>query len=884
VDTLGPEINRDRLITYIILGVVIFTILIADLGTFIFSGGINVLLIHLFYFPVIFAAIQYPKKGILFATVCALLYVSSVFLLTFPNPAELVSATMQFYVLISLGVAVSVMSGDLQLSELKYRSIFSNAGNGICMVNAASGSIVEANAQCSWMLGKGSSPVFPTNLEQILPDADERDQFLHRLRAGEIITSYEVRTTDAEGPEYNLLVSARLLPNDVAIMTLTDITERKRNEAILRESERKYRELADLLPQPVFEFDQTGIFTFANRNAFKTFGYNPDDLTSGLHVLNAIALEDREKAWNMISKLLHDDSPNSEYAVEYKALRKDGSTFPMVIYASPIFHLGEPVGVRGVVIDITERRQAEEHDREYMGTLEFLSRTATDFVQLPADADIYQYISDRFVELFPGSANVASSIDAESNTVTVRAAAGPEPLLNLYEEYRRRFPKGLSYTIPPEVVGEMLSGDIVEIQGGIAEASFGQLPSDLCSAIDLALGDGKVYGIGFQWDGQLFGASVVFLPEGVALESPDSMPAFIHQISIALQRRKVEAELRESEEKYRLLFEGSSDGVFVMTETFLDCNEKACDLWGYSRNEMIGRSPADFSPVYQPDGRLSSEVAQERIKAALSGVPQSFSWQLRRKDGTLIDAEISLKSLTVHGRQVLFATMRDVTERNRAEKALQKANRKLHLLSSVTRHDILNQITGIVGYLEFLKESVPPNTADWEHMERISEMTRTIQRQITFTRDYEDMGMEAPQWQRIDAVVRTVVSTLGLSDVDLKVETGPLEVFADPMMEKVFFNLMENSIRHGEQVNEIRISFRQVDGIGIIIIQDNGVGIPHNLKEKVFQRGFGKNTGFGLFLAREILSITGIAITETGEEGMGARFEIAVPEGTYRTN
>lgn len=102
------------------------------------------------------------------------------------------------------------------------------------------------------------------------------------------------------------------------------------------------------------------------------------------------------------------------------------------------------------------------------------------------------------------------------------------------------------------------------------------------------------------------------------------------------------------------------------------------------------------------------------------------------------------------------------------------------------------------------------------------------------------------------------------------------------MLEKVFFNLIDNSIRHGQKVTEIRISARHFDEGLLIALEDNGVGIPVDEKEKIFERGFGKNTGFGLFLVREILSLTGITIKEIGVPGSGARFEITVPKGAFR--
>jgi signal transduction histidine kinase len=108
-----------------------------------------------------------------------------------------------------------------------------------------------------------------------------------------------------------------------------------------------------------------------------------------------------------------------------------------------------------------------------------------------------------------------------------------------------------------------------------------------------------------------------------------------------------------------------------------------------------------------------------------------------------------------------------------------------------------------------------------------------------------------------------------------------IQIYADPMLEKVFFNLLDNSINHGERVTEIRVSSHQSGSDLIVVWEDNGIGIAPEDKDQIFDRGFGKNTGLGLFLVREILSLTGITIRENGEPGQGARFEIVVPQGAY---
>jgi signal transduction histidine kinase len=108
------------------------------------------------------------------------------------------------------------------------------------------------------------------------------------------------------------------------------------------------------------------------------------------------------------------------------------------------------------------------------------------------------------------------------------------------------------------------------------------------------------------------------------------------------------------------------------------------------------------------------------------------------------------------------------------------------------------------------------------------------------------------------------------------------EVFTDPLIVKVFFNLIDNALRHGSRITTIRFSSEARDRDLIIICEDDGAGIAMPEKEKIFERGFGKNTGFGLAISRDILDITGITIRETGEPGRGARFEITVPQGMWR--
>jgi signal transduction histidine kinase len=156
---------------------------------------------------------------------------------------------------------------------------------------------------------------------------------------------------------------------------------------------------------------------------------------------------------------------------------------------------------------------------------------------------------------------------------------------------------------------------------------------------------------------------------------------------------------------------------------------------------------------------------------------------------------------------------------------------------------------------------------------------------IQFTKEYEQIGVNAPVWQECRTLVDTAAKQAPLGKVMVKndLPTGA-EVFADPLVVKVCYNLMDNAVRYGGKITTIRFSVQESGDEHLIVCEDDGDGIVVAEKEKIFERGFGKNTGLGLALSLEILSITGITITETGEPGKGARFEIAVPNGAWRMN
>lgn len=218
----------------------------------------------------------------------------------------------------------------------------------------------------------------------------------------------------------------------------------------------------------------------------------------------------------------------------------------------------------------------------------------------------------------------------------------------------------------------------------------------------------------------------------------------------------------------------------------------------------------------------------------------------------------------------------DITRQKEAEDALRLTSEKLQILSSITRHDILNHITTVLGFLEFA-EGMSVDETQAHYLDRIKTASKNIQRAIEFTREYENLGIDEPRWLQLTSLINTVSQ----QQLPIQNDCQEVRIFADPMIEKVFENLYDNTLRHAEGATGILIHCKPDDGDLLIIWEDDGPGVPEEMKEKIFERGFGKNTGFGLFLSREILGITGTTITENGIPGEGARFEIRVWKGRF---
>ncbi|MEN6443980.1 MAG: PAS domain S-box protein [Methanoregula sp.] len=346
-------------------------------------------------------------------------------------------------------------------------------------------------------------------------------------------------------------------------------------------------------------------------------------------------------------------------------------------------------------------------------------------------------------------------------------------------------------------------------------------------------------------------------------------------------RKSVQDALLASERRYRRLFETAQDGILILDEEtgmILDANKCILDMLIYPLEYFIGKRLWELGFIKD---KSFAQRAFTELKT--NGSIRYDDLPLERKDGQSIDVEFISNVYPVNDHKIVQCNIRNITQRKRAESALALAIRKLTLLSSITRHDIRNQLLALEGYLELSKGSLSDPVKTGEFVAKEEKIAENIGHQIDFTKDYEDMGVNAPVWQDVHRIIRKVVGTLPMRTIRVEADGPVLEVFADPLLEKVFYNLIDNALRYGgEQMTAIRMTALEENQKLVIAVKDDGNGISDEDKKHLFNKGFGRHTGLGLFLSREILSITGITITETGVPGKGAQFEMTVPDGAWR--
>ena len=351
--------------------------------------------------------------------------------------------------------------------------------------------------------------------------------------------------------------------------------------------------------------------------------------------------------------------------------------------------------------------------------------------------------------------------------------------------------------------------------------------------------------------------------------------AFVRDIT---DRKKAEDELKSAYEKNQGLMDHANDAIFIAdaeTGMLIDANRKTQVLTGRTLTEIRALHESELHPKEEEE-----KYRAYFKKQAQEGTGLQEEIIVDRK-GNHIPVIVSTTILDLGGRRSMMGIFHDISDIKKVNTALQLANKKLNLLAEITRHDIRNKLTMLSGYLELFTDH-PPEPQHSMYLAKLKNAVKMIEANIEFTKLYQDLGVVAPVWQDVDNTFFKACTHVDIKRIRFQSDATGLEIFADPLLERVFYNIVANAVEHGSQVSVVRLSATELPDCLVIAIEDDGIGIPPDDKETIFRKGYGKNTGLGLFLSREILSITNITIKESGEFQQGARFEMCVPKGIYR--
>ena len=613
---------------------------------------------------------------------------------------------------------------------------------------------------------------------------------------------------------------------------------RQQAEKSLRVSEERFRGMAERSSDLLIIIDQDQKITYASLSARSIIGYDPEELvgTSIEFAAQNIFSQSVPEFLNVLQKLREGESIQN---LEIRMRKKDGTPIYVNLYAVPIFHGGVFTGAQSswrVITDDTTikkaLRQSEERFRQ-------LVEQASEIVYILTREGIYSYISPRVTGLLG---------------YETREVIGKHAMMFIHPD---DYPRLREIFIKSVTRGEVTDG--IEYRVFHKNGTLRWLSENYSHIRD---DEGNIVAI-----------------QGICHDITD--------------QKKAEDALRESEHNLRINQQRLDTAMdlanlvnweYDVINDYFILNDRFYALYGTTAEREGGyRMTAEQYAMkfLHPDDRsMVADVGKQSIETTDPDFTLRMEHRIIRRDGEIRNILIRLGiTKDADGRTIWsHGANQDVTEYKRTEGALRKANRQLNLLSSITRHDILNEVSLGLLYLDDaeMKCSDPEIT---DRLRKTVSSIIAIQTQIEFTRVYEELGSHEPQWIQLDTILPR--SSLPES-ISLMADVEGISIFADPMLNKVFFDMLDNSLRHGHHLTEIRLSSQEINGDLIVVWEDNGGGIDEEEKEKIFERGYGKHTGLGMFLIREILTLTGISIIENGIPGTGARFEMTVPGGMSR--
>lgn len=610
-----------------------------------------------------------------------------------------------------------------------------------------------------------------------------------------------------------------------AIELTLEITELKKTELALKESEKRYRMITENSAMGIYIF-QDGKLKFVNDTMCRISGYSEEELLTSDY-LKFVHPKFREELRELTELAMKGRFGSLLDPYDFMYLTKSGEARWARLFPRVIEYEGRPA-ILGNVLHITDYKKIEEALRES---------------------------KERYRTIFENSATATMIVDENMTILLVNEEA--ERLTSYSKE---------------EMEGRLTITDImaVEDRERIAER-HARVDWDRIKEFHRVAPRRHEFHL-------LTKKGEIKECEAIVSLIPGTKEAVVSIIDVT-ELKKATRELKEMAEEHMMLLDNIDTMVWyaIDPETYGLVNRARAEFLGLKKEEIIGRKLREVLPkeicerCIEGNRRAFSgeRVAQEEWMLGPDGRPRCV-WITKiprfGKDGAV---------------ERVFCTGTDITQLKDMESALRLANHKLNLLFKVTRHDILNQLAVIQGYLDLMR--TPSNKIPLDHyLDKIEYATKRIGEHLEFTREMEDLGKEAPVWMKLSDPIEKALSQLDFEGIEVHLDEKlqHILIFSDNMIWKVFYNLMHNTLEHAKTATRISISANISDRGLDIVYEDNGPGIKKQKDEDIFESSLVRSTGKGLYLIREILSINSMSIEEIGVEGV--RFVIHVPPHRFR--
>ena len=870
--------------------------------------------------------------------------------------------------------ASSLKRDNSEKLEARFRAIFENSRDAIGVSKA--GVHVFSNPAYLELFGfpAGADLAGKPVLDLIAPGGRDqiKDYIARRARGESVPSAYETRGLRTDGAEFDMEVNVSMYKEngqDHTLVILRDITQRKRAQEEIAERGAMLQQIMDTASVGIGMVDNAGRIIHANQRMAEMFSRPMAEL-NGCEYVELVHPSEREIGRRNMQALLESEVPSVD--LERRYVRKDGTEFWGHLAGNRFYDArGNKLGIIGVITDITERRRAEEALRESE------TRTRSIIESIPVGMHIYLleaggrlvftgansaadkilgvdngiFIGETIEEAFPplketevpqrysevaatGKTWHTESLEyhegAVNGTFKVYAfQTAPNNMVAAFEDITGRKQSELALKESENRYRQLFESEsdaifLIENETGhiltannAAFALYGYSKEELLALknTDLSAEPSETHRVTEETpvikentltiplryhrkkDGTIFPVEITgrfFNYEG--------RPVHIAAIRDITERKRAEEALRENERKYRALFEAANDGIFIQDATgFIDCNQKGAEMYGLSKEQIIGRSPADFAPERQPDGRLSSEVAGEKIEAALKGFPQVFEWQPLRADGSPFDVEITLSRLELGGSVCLQAIVRDITGRKRLEQELLKSQKleSLGTLAGGIAHDFNNLLQGVFGYISMAKLTFDQKEKSLDMLEQaekaLHQSVNLTSQLLTFSKGGKPIKNVIALGPVIENAVKFALSGSSVT-AGLAIADDLRAVEADEgQIGQVIQNIVLNADQAMPLGGRIDITARNVPAFPAaagdlveITISDQGTGIPLEHLPRVFDPYFTtkeKGSGLGLATSYSIIKNHDGEISVASELGKGTTFTIRLPasERTAKT-